>query len=718
MDVEDLLLSDNENDDKNKEERPYISKRINTKINSSYAQKDLDNNKKSTENDNEKILVASKILINDNDHKQKEPNPNVSEPKNNLLAFVFNTNANQMPIKTEQNSQPIYQENINNNPNLNNNFNIQSANSPSSSNFNYSLDKASKQIKAVNKVSANSSSMLQQPPQQVNENIIFDERKQYEDKIKEYKIQKENLKKAYPIEMERKIKEYQIVEKNCSKEIEDLEKRYKNELIDQENFLNQKTNRYNKEISDIEEERKKKLTQLRNYYDTLYKQELEKIENKFNLEKENIESNHLYELEQINIDLENIKENNKIITSDKLSSIRVDDLYDELYKKINDTNKDVELKIEQKKNELLKRQLEVECEDLSQEIRKIKENTEMYEKGIFEKKKEMEEILDKFETERRNLKNKEFEIRNKELKNKYYYEERINNVDNEIKKLEIKFNEEKNLYDLNNDELTKEKNKLQQQKELFETNKIIILQNLEDKQNEINLEINKIKKYEDKLDTELNDLKIKEMEIINDLNEIQNLNHDIFLEKENIEKEKYNNETMDQRIHENIVLLNEEKEEIEREKERIKKQEIEIEIESKKLDEELNKIEQENKLFDLKNQTIDNMRMDFILNNKYENEEIGLKTMPDFKNNGIDNYKVNGNEDIKPKNNFSQTFTAFNNGKSSKKFNADEYFNKLNQEINTRKNIDNNINDFDSYLINGRNFIKDTREQLEQLNNK
>ena len=49
MDVEDLLLSDNENDDKNKEERPYISKRINTKINSSYAQKDLDNNKKSTE---------------------------------------------------------------------------------------------------------------------------------------------------------------------------------------------------------------------------------------------------------------------------------------------------------------------------------------------------------------------------------------------------------------------------------------------------------------------------------------------------------------------------------------------------------------------------------------------------------------------------------------------------------------------------------------------
>ena len=719
---EDLLLSDNESEDKKREERPYINKRLNNKINSSYAKVDLEKNKKQSENENDKILVASKILINETEQKPK-PISNTSEQNNNLLSFVLNPNAVSIPVKSEQNNQPIYQGNINNNTNLNNNnlnnnINVQYVQSPPSSFLNQSLDKGSNKLKAEKRISMNSSSLLQPPIQQNNEPIIFDERKEYENKINEYKTQKENIKKAYPIEMERKEKEYKMIEKNLKEEIENLEKRYKNELIDQENLWNEKINRYNKELSEIEEERIKKLRKIREYYDSLYKQTIEKLENQYNIDKENIESNQKYDLERLDIELENIKESNRVIVPDKISSIRVDDLYGELYKKINSENNDIEYKIQLKKNELIQKELEIECNDLSEETNRLKDSLENFEKKILEKKLETEEILNKIENEKKDLLKKEYDIKDKEIKMKYYYDENIMNLDNEINNMENKFNEEKNLYELNNEELTKEENKLKQKQELFEIRKKNVLQNIENNKYQINDEIKELKKYEEQIDNNLNNLKINEMEIIKNLNQIKDLNEDNLSEKENIEKQKYNHEMIERRIYENINLLNKEKEEIEKEKERIKKQKIEIEIENKKLDEAYNMIEQENKMLDLKNQTINNMRMDYILNNKYENNDIGLKTMPTFKYNGYNNPNININKDIKPKYNFAQTFSAFNTGNNGGKFNADDYFAKLNKEINDKKDISNNGYDFDKYLINGRNFIKDTREQLKQLDNK
>ena len=158
---------------------------------------------------------------------------------------------------------------------------------------------------------------------------------------------------------------------------------------------------------------------------------------------------------------------------------------------------------------------------------------------------------------------------------------------------------------------------------------------------------------------------------------------------------------------------------MEKEKEKIKSLLNEIEQEEKKIDEENKIISEENQIFDLRNQAIENMRINHVLNKNYENninnfDEIGQKTAPNFgnKDNNINNfYKTDG---FKEKNKFAQTSSIFNQG--GKKINADEYFGKLMRDIEDNKKYQNsNDNDINNYLINGKNFIKEKREQLKQL---
>ena len=92
---------------------------------------------------------------------------------------------------------------------------------------------------------------------------------------------------------------------------------------------------------------------------------------------------------------------------------------------------------------------------------------------------------------------------------------------------------------------------------------------------------------------------------------------------------------------------------------------------------------------------MDNMRIDYIMNNKYKNnlnnfDDIGLKTMPNFGNN-INNFNINNSNgfnfnktnEIKTQNNFAKTSSIFNS--KPKKLNADEYFEKLNKEIQEKR---------------------------------
>ncbi len=210
------------------------------------------------------------------------------------------------------------------------------------------------------------------------------------------------------------------------------------------------------------------------------------------------------------------------------------------------------------------------------------------------------------------------------------------------------------------------------------------------------------------------------MVINNNLNMINNLNEDISNEKEYIKRERYNMELMEKRIENNIKLLNKDKAYVEKEKERIKKMKMEIQDENNKLNEENKIVDQENQGLDLKSQTIDNMRLNYILNNQYQNNlnnfnELGLKTMPNFGNNINKNNNNNNNDfvfnrtdEFKPKNNFAQTFSVFNQG--GRRLNADEYFEKL--KIREKDN-----EDIENFLIDGKNFLKNIREDSKQLDN-
>ena len=93
------------------------------------------------------------------------------------------------------------------------------------------------------------------------------------------------------------------------------------------------------------------------------------LENKFNSDKENIELDHKFKLEQVNLKLQQLNESKNKIIKDEISSRKIDDIYNELYKKLNSKSNDIELNIELKKKELLQKDLESECNDLAEQTK-------------------------------------------------------------------------------------------------------------------------------------------------------------------------------------------------------------------------------------------------------------------------------------------------------------------------------------------------------------
>ena len=689
MDLDELLLGDS--DDENKKSKPKVVDSL-LKDNMSILKPSYGVHQKNieemTNSSNEPKII---IPINeDNEAKNQKKEENNSG--NALANFIFG-------------NEPI-QKNINSNP----------------SSFS-SQGKEFKPIKVEAKIPQkikNSSIIIDPIIEEPKEIIIFDERKEYENKKEEYLEQNKNIKLAYSYDINKKIQDYKNIERNYKEEIEKLEKRYSNELKDQENNYNEKKERYKTKISEIEKERTRKLKELQVSQEEFFQQELEQLENEFKLNKENIESDYKLELDKINNELGVIKENKSQIFKEELSSRRIDDIYSEIYKKINSGNNDIELNSQLKKTELLKRDLMSESDNLSRQIKRIKENTEYYENKISEKKSEIEEILVKIEIEINEVRNKENDLETNKEKLKDFFQGRQNALNMSEKEMEAKYQEELKSYNLDL-ELKNEENILNHEKELFEKAKNDFKKYLEDENNELKDETEKIEKKELEIENKINNIKISEIQINNEFSHVENLNNDISIEKENIQKEKYNMELMEKRIQNDIQILNEDKQNLEKEKERIKNLIMEIEQEERRLNEEDKKIREENRLFDLRNKAVENMRINNILNNNYENninnfEQIGQKTMPNFGNNvkNINNFsKTDG---FKQKNNFAQTFSLFNQG--GKKMNADEYFGKIIRDIEDKK-LDENQNEYDinNYIINGNNFIKEKREQLKEIEN-
>ena len=713
MDYEDLLISDKDSDGEKENSKPKkIFEKPKQSLIVNQAPINLD---KSTDTEKEEKINISSKNSNNKEQKQQQTyipleindikKENKPAPKtNNLLDFVMGggTIVADQTIKSSHSKQIIKS-----NP---------------SSFSKESLDNNIKQFQNQNKVSLQSSSILQQPLPQINEtNTIFDERKMFENYIVELNKQKNQIDTEYLRAIRQKKQEYASIEANNKKEKQELEKKYENKIKSKQTIFKENEEKLNKEKNKIEEEKMSKIKSIKESQEKLYNHQLEQLENDFKIEKENIEENHKFELDNINLELENIKERKNKMLEDEISNKNINDIYNELYNKINSLNNDVDLNIKLKENEFLKKDLESKSKELSEEIRKIKDNEEDYNNRISKKMEELEEIKEKFEKEIQDLKNKEYEINKKQLDIKNYYDKTDKDLEDNEKYMKNKFDEERNMYDLNQE--IKEENILNEEKELFEKEKKNIYKILEERNKELNNKSLELKQYELHLEKNLTELNNKEDIIIKGLNEISNLNEDIKFEKEKIQRERFNNELIEKRIQKDIKLLNEDKDFIEKEKEKIKRMNIEIEDEKNRLNNEYKLLEQENQGLDLKSQTLDNMRLNYILNNKYQNnrnnfEDIGLKTMPNFGNNIINNdisknnngANFNRTDEFKHKDNFAQTFSIFNQG--GRKLNAEEYFEKLNKEIEDKKKVNgDNEYDINNYLINGKNFIKEIREE-------
>ena len=165
---------------------------------------------------------------------------------------------------------------------------------------------------------------------------------------------------------------------------------------------------------------------------------------------------------------------------------------------------------------------------------------------------------------------------------------------------------------------------------------------------------------------------------------------------------------------------------MENDKERIKNINLEIEHQNNELHNQYKNLERENLGLDLKNKTIENMRINYALNNKYKNEindfdEIGFNTSPNFGNykglNNLDNFnKFEKNNKKEIKFNGNDEISIFN--KDGKRINADEYFQKFENSLKEKKdrNVDPNEK-IDNYLIDGKNYINEIKNKRNLIMN-
>ena len=351
FDIEDLLIDDDNLQKNIPSKKTIINKPKETILNTGYA-RPIDLDKSTSSEKDSKIIVQPQIQIKKKVVEEIPPPQNNNN--NNIAAFVLGQTAN-LNINANTNSNINVNSNINEKRNssikLNEQKPIQIKSNPSSFSG-QSLGQISKTNVIIN---SNNSSINQNiiPPPQININI--NERKEYEDKIKEYKNQKEQIITVYSYDIERKNQEIKEMELKNQQEIEKLDKKYEDELRDIDKYYNEKIERYENQKKKLEEERLTKLKQLKDSQENFFQQQIEMKINQFNSDKEHMELDHKFKLEQIELELEQLKHNKNKMIIDEISNRKIDDIYNDLYKKISSKNNDIELNIELKKKNYYKR---------------------------------------------------------------------------------------------------------------------------------------------------------------------------------------------------------------------------------------------------------------------------------------------------------------------------------------------------------------------------
>ena len=477
---------------------------------------------------------------------------------------------------------------------------------------------------------------------------------------------------------------------------------------------------------EIEEERKNKIEEKRKFYNDKLNDELELLEEQFKIEKDNNEKLNKLECEQIELDLKRIKEKKATFVKEGNSSRIVDNLYDELKRKLSTDKNEIKLKLELNEQKFLKAKGEEKAKELEDKARQIKENIEIYQSEIIKQKTEVENICYQLENEKDELKKKENELNNKKLEIDKRFN--IKNLDLEMSQKDIESKEEEETkFEFLQQELDSKLNSLLYEKNKFEMEKNDIIKLIEERNNELKIKNDKVKEEEMKIEQELNKILAEEKEINNQLNKIKYFEDNISFERNNIERERKNLEFYENKIQEDIKILNTDKAKIEEDKERIKNIYLEIDQKNNEINKEYRTLQRESLGIELKAQTIENMRLNHVFNNQNGNtnlndnfDSIGYSTSPNFGN--YINLNLTNNQNMEKRNrdfgqsseeNLLNSVSIFNKG--GKRINADEYFQNLKNSLKNKRNIDPN-EDMENYLMNGKNYIKDLKEKNQILN--
>ena len=449
------------------------------------------------------------------------------------------------------------------------------------------------------------------------------------------------------------------------------------------------------------------------------------MEEQFEIEKEHNDKLYDVESKRIELELKRIKEKKATFVKEGNSSRIVENLYDEIKRKLNSDKNEIKLKLELNEQIFLKNKRKEKAEELDEKAKQIKENIEKYQKEISSQQTETETICFKIENEKDELKKKENELINKKLELDKQYNIRNINLDMSQNDIESKMEEENKLEFLEQ-ELESKLKSLLYEKNKFEIEKNEVIRLIEERNNELKAKNDKLKEEEMKIEQELNQILAEEMEINSELNKMKYFEDNILLERNNIENQRRDLEFKENKIQEHIQILNSDKAKIEEDKQRIKNIYLEIDQKNAEINNEYRAIQRESLGIELKAQTIENMRLNHVLNNQNGNDLndnfdlIGYNTSPNFgnyNNSNLINIKNNErrNKDYSQtsEDNFFNSASNFNQG--GKRINADEYFKKLKDSLNDKRNIDPN-DDMENYLMNGKNYIKDIKGKIQELN--
>lgn len=517
--------------------------------------------------------------------------------------------------------------------------------------------------------------------------------------------------------------------------IEELKRRHKEELFSYEESNKTIVNTLNEEIKRIRNEIGIEVQNEKERMNLLHQNEIESREN---LLKKNFEAQKKLmedQIENLKKQLEKQTEMNKIANKVENSSQQIEDILHKFYR-------EKEIMLENERNYILTREknlLEKEekikesLNSLETEKEKINQLRKDFEIRELEKKKEIQEEKNRIEKEITKLQELQNSLKTIEYNSKEKYDREKYEMFHKQNELKKEHDEIKRDFNQRLRELENEKKILEEEKKFFEKYKEESIKSSEIKKFSFEERKNKYYEEEKEIKSRIKILQEKEYFLKEKFEEFERIRTDIYDEGKKLEKDRTELINAARRIEEGINQLDENKRLFEHEKSDFLRKFHECENEKAHLQKEKIKIEQIKAELNLRIQSIDLMRMQYVTSNLSSENNYGIvsNTNNELKNASLVNFNktlTKFNDQTLKINNLTQVGKNgrlnelnFIQSKSSlgKSFNSDEYMQTIRMKMNDKINYCNNhqsdkyeMTDFNNFFIKEKEYLKKSNEDF------